>query len=140
MGVPIYAPDSLKIVHVTKVDFSRRHTQEPLYLVQYDREIPVIQVHLYLNGNVYSIPAGETVDVKVRWGKDDSHFVHKDILGSNEARTIVYIGVDLEMTKNPGVYNPILELVVPINDTINKSGSSPFKVVVEQNPIENTEE
>lgn len=137
MGINTYIPDSNKIVHKTKVDFMKRIVPETVHIVQYDAFIPVIEVSLYSNGSVYSISNDPNVEMKVRWSnKDGRSFVKKDILGCNNTRNIVYFSVDSDMTNEFGIFNPILELVVPVNDTFNTVGSSPLIFQIDENPIQ----
>ena len=136
MGINTYTPDSNKIVHKTKVDFVKRIVPERIHIVQYDSVIPVIAVNLYTNGDIQVLPNDPLIDMKVRWSKNGRDFTHKDILGCNQARNIVYFSIDSEMSEQYGVYYPILELVVPVNDTFDRVGSSSMIFEVHQNPIE----
>lgn len=135
MSIITYVPNENKIVHETKVDFSKRVVPETIQLVQYDSGIPIIAVSLYLNGQVYSILDDIALAMKVRWSKTGQPFVHKDILGCNAARTIAYVGIDSEMTDIYGEYNPVLELVETVNNIDKRMGSSSFPVIVNRNPI-----
>ena len=73
MAVTTYAIPSGRIVHETKVDFSYRSVQKPIHIVQYDKQLPIIAVSLYVSGNLYSLPAN--FDVNVKLGKRDKTFV-----------------------------------------------------------------
>jgi len=136
MGIDIYTPDLRNIVHETKVDFMKRIIPRTVHIVQYDSLIPVIKVLLYLNGSKYSIVDDPNVEMKVRWSKKGNlSFIEKDILGCNSTRDAIYFSVDSDMTNDFGTFNPILELVVPVNDTLNRVGSSPMIFEIDANPI-----
>lgn len=132
MSVITYVPDGNKIVHETEVDFYGRPTVKDIQLVQYDSVIPIIAVSLFMNGEIYVIPNDPLIDGKIRWSKDGRNFVHKDILGCNATRDVIYIGMDAEMSDKDGTYNPVIELIEPNN----RVGSSPFSVVINRNPIQ----
>jgi|LGOV01.1.fsa_nt_gb hypothetical protein len=132
MSVITYVPTVSKIVHETEVDFYGRPRAKDIQLMQYDSVIPIIAIALYMNKERYSIPNDPTIDCKVRWSKDGKQTVHKDILGCNSARDIVYVETDSLMTIEHGEYNPVIELIEPNN----RVGSSPFKVIINRNPIQ----
>lgn len=137
MGIDIYTPDSNKIVHKTKVDFIKRIIPETIHLVQYDSIIPVVEVSLYFNGDVYTIDDNENVSMKIRWGrKYEEPFVIKDILGCNNSRDKIYFSIDSDMTHEFGFFNPILELVVNNDSTKQRLGSSAMIFEVDSNPIQ----
>ncbi len=131
MCIDIYMPDSNKIVHKTKVDFMKRIIPETIYLVQYDSLIPVIEVRLYSNGVPFIISDNEGVEMSVRWGDG----IKKDILGCNPDRSTIYFDISQEMSNKFGLFNPILELIVQINETTQKLGSSKMIFNIDENPI-----
>lgn len=135
MSINTYVPDDTKILHIAKVDFSRRVSPEKIHLVQYDSGIPVVAVELYNNGKIYILPDSTDLEVKVRWGITNTKFIHKDILGCNEERNKVYFEIDSDLTDIPGTFNPILELVENSNENIGILGSSPMIFIIERNPI-----
>ena len=131
MGIDIYTPDSNKIIHKTKVDFIKRIIPETIYLVQYDSLIPIIEVDLYSNGIPFIIPDNEGVEMSVRWDNG----IKKDILGCNLDRSTVYFDISQEMSNKFGLFNPILELVVHVNEITQKLGSSKMIFNIDENPI-----
>lgn len=138
MGTELYTPSSNSIIHNTKVDFTNRLIlQKTINLVQYDRNMPIIAVSLYKNGVIYSLPVGMTV--KIRWGKKDRTFVYKEALGCNTGRNIIYFDVDEQMTYFHGKLDPIIELVDSSGSTPAMAGSSSIPVVIEKNPIQETD-
>jgi len=107
-------------------------------VVQYDKQLPIVAVELYLSGNLYTLPA--TMDVKIRFGeKKDKTFIYKNVLGCNEARTIVYFDVDEQMSYFSGSYNPTLELSVIGTNPLEKAGSSAIPIVIDRNPVQETD-
>lgn len=137
MAVISYTPESFMIVHQTMVDFSHRTIEKPINLVQYDAEIPVIAVSLYLKGHPYTIPVSDTnITIKVRWGKKGNSYVYKDILGCNAERNVVYFGIDTDMSSEHGVFNPIIELIVTSGGKEYKVGSSQMTIIFDRNPVQ----
>lgn len=130
MEINTYIPDSNKIVHTTQVDFVRRNVNNPIYLVQYDTNIPIIKMDLFNNAEKYTIP--ENAIVNIRWPKRDGTYVYKRVLGCDPNRNSVYIDVDTNMSVIPGTIYPIIELI--INNGI--AGSQNFKVAIERNAID----
>lgn len=129
-----YTIPANRILHSTKVDFSHRVVNKAIHVVQYDKQMPIIAVELNLSSASYTVPAG--MEVRVRWSKPDNTFVYKDVLGSNADRTIVYFDVDEQMSFYSGSCDPIIELY--ISDT-EKAGSSPIPIVIDKNPIQDSD-
>lgn len=130
MAITTYVPDSSLILHETKVDFIKRDIVEYVHVVQYDKNLSLLAIELYMDGEVYTLPPDSFV--KIRWGKEDHTFVYKDALGCNEERNIVYFEVDQQMSYFYGAHYPILELAIDGNF----AGSSPVPVFVDRNPIQ----
>lgn len=134
MSITTYTLSQEKILHDAKIDFTKRNIPSNVYIVQYDAIIPVIGVQLYIRGSLYTLPDDELLEVKVRWGKKDSGiYVYKSLLGCNEARNIVYLEVDSDMTKDHGMFDIIIELSFGNG---SKAGSSPITMIIEPNPIQ----
>ena len=125
-----YTPDSSKVVHSTKVDFITRPMTNPIHLVQYDDTLPIIEVTLYSNGQLYTIPS--TADVNVRFGKGDGTMVYNPVLGWDSNRHIVYIEVTQQMTAVKGTFNPVVEIIY--DDGVVNSGY--LNVIIDRNPIQ----
>jgi len=144
-----YTPSIYKIIHKTSVDFVSRPTQKPIHLVQYDT-IPIIEVFLFLDGVKFFIPEvedleeDETFKVKVRWGKNSTDYIYKDVLGCNEDRDAVYFNIDSDMSNRHGIYNPIIEFIITSgegeSEISEKVGSSPIVINMERNPIQEESE
>ena len=137
MGIDIYMPDSNKIVHETKVDFSYRSVQKPIHVVQYDKQLPIIAVTLYVSGKLYTLPAN--FDVNVKFSKRDKTFIYKPVLGCNADRTVVYFEIDEQMTFIYGLVSPILELSFVDGENVQRAGSSSIAIEIERNPIQETD-
>lgn len=121
-----------KIIHETTVDFgSARPVNSVVHLTQYDNTLPVIAVHLYKNGKVYSLPS-TNVTVMYRWCKPDSKVVYGQVLGCNSDKTIVYFEVTRNMSSVFGDVSPVLELT--INSQI--ACSSNIHITIHRNPIQ----
>jgi len=131
--ITLYNPGDLKIVHVTSVDFIKRPHKKPVHIVQYDKTIPIMKVKLYSNDIEYALP--EDMDVRVRWGKEDNTFVYKDILGCDDERTSIYFEIDEQMSYYAGIVYPIIELKFIADDQEHRAGSAQIPVVIDPNPI-----
>ena len=131
MAVEEYYPSNTRPIHSTKVDFQRRVNTNEIHIVQYDKDLPIIKVHLKMDLKDYSLPPDAIV--MVRWGKPDGTFVYKSVLGCNKTRTIIYFEVDKQMSSEPGAINPILELTVSSGA---QAGSSAIPVIIDRNPIQ----
>lgn len=134
MSVGIYIPKNTEIIHETKVDFLRLVTPViPVNLVQYDSGIQVIAVHLYLDGKPYVIP-DNTHTINIIWGrKRNEPIIKSETLGSNIDRNIIYFKILPEMTKEYGLFKPVLEIVIFKFQLESGSKStefeSPYKII-----------
>ena len=137
MPISTYVVPSSRLVHETKVDFSYRSVNRTIHVVQYDKQLPIIAVTLYVSGKLYTLPAN--FDVNVKFGKRDNTFVYKPVLGCNANRSVVYFEMDEQMTFLAGSVNPIIELSYNDNGTIQRAGSSAIAIEIERNPIQETD-
>lgn len=137
MPITTYVVPSNKIVHETKVDFSYRSAHRSIRIVQYDKQLPIIAVSLYVSGKPYVIPA--EFDVNVKFGKRDKTFVYKPVLGCNADRTVVYFEMDQQMTLIHGPVSPILELSFVDGENVQRAGSSSIAIEIERNPIQESD-
>ena len=63
-------------------DFSIRTIQQIVTIVQYDKQLPVVEVKLFLNGEPYIL--SDDMSAQIRWIKKDRTFTYKSVLGCNE--------------------------------------------------------
>jgi len=124
---------SNRVLHKSKVDFNQHIIVKPVFLVQYDDKLPIIEVLLQKNGVDYVLPTDAIVDIL--WGKPDHTYVRKHVLGCDTTRTKVYFEVDENMSYFFGMHNPIIEL--KING--KTAGSSYIPIDISRNPIQKTD-
>lgn len=128
-----FTPSETDIVHRTQADLIRRPVQNTIHIVQYDDQLPVIEVELYKNGSVYTVP--QNGEVWLRWGIKDHVYTRKLALISPD-RTKVYFRVTYNMDYFYGNVNPILV----VDDGSGKTaGSSPLAILIDKNPIQYAE-
>ena len=121
------------IIHETSVDFVLRSVGKEVHLVQYDNLLPVIKVNLYNNGEKYILP--NEAHVNLRFGKVDRTFVYEEALGCNHDRDAVYFAVTDQMTVINSTVAPVVEIVIGTDH----SSSSSFKVIIDKNPIQDSD-
>ena len=126
----IYVENINDIIHETSVDFVIRPCSREIHIVQYDKELPVIKVNLFREGQPYQLP--NSALVHVRLGKLDNTFVYTNILGMNEDRTIAYFEVTEQMAMIAGRVNPVIEVVYQGKVAC----SSPIPFVISKNPVQ----
>lgn len=131
MSMDIYTPSENDIIHETSIDFVKRIIVVPIYLVQYDRSLPLVAVKLLNNGKDYVVP--QNCDVWIKWAFKYNLHVKKKCMISQDRKT-VYFNVDYEMTQYYGKLNPILELIS--QDDNQSTGSSPIPVTIDRNPVQ----
>lgn len=137
MGITVYTPDFNKhILHKAKVDFIKRGIDSTIHIVQYDSSIPLIEVSLFYDNKVYTIPEDNNINIKIRWGKSENHtYIYKNVLGCNQTRDKIYFNISDDMSSKYGEFNPILELIYE-NDDTKGLGSSEIKFIIDKNPIQ----
>lgn len=121
-----------RIVHDVYVDFVKPYIQKPIHIMQYDRSLPILAIHMLNDREPYVFPDNATG--KIRWHKPDNTFVYKDALGVSEDGTILYVEVDYQMTIWYGSYNQIIEVFIDENTV---AGSSYLPIEIDRNPIQN---
>lgn len=119
-----------QIKHSVIVDFYKRDITQTVYLVQYDRGLPVIEAVLQNNKNPYTLPNNATVNLKIK--KKDGTYVYIPASGTDSERQKVYFVVTGQMTKFSGTYNYVIEIV----DGNNTLQSSYLMLNVLRNPIQ----
>lgn len=128
--VMIYSPPSTAQIKRCSVDFDLRREPPKIYLVQYDKTLPVVEVALNKGGTAYQLP--EDAEVNIRMGKRNKLAVYNPVLGCNEDRDRVYVEITTQMTTQEGVFDPILELMVGGGI----AGTSPIQFIVQRNPVQ----
>ncbi|MBM6898299.1 hypothetical protein H6B10_01025 [Gemmiger formicilis] len=128
--VMIYSPPSTAQIKRCSVDFDLRREPPKIYLVQYDKTLPVVEVALNKGGTAYQLP--EDAEVNIRMGKRNKLAVYNPVLGCNEDRDRVYVEITTQMTTQEGVFDPILELLVGGGI----AGTSPIQFIVQRNPVQ----
>ena len=131
MPISVYTPDGNRIVHRTSADFASRSAIPCcVHLMQYDQTLPIVCVELYLKGQVYVLPSGASVNIRV--GKPDGTKVYNAVSGCNPARNAVYFEVTKQMAAAWGTALASLELV--IDNRI--AGSSYIALDIDRNPAQ----
>lgn len=121
--------DSNRILHHTEADLIDRRIPNVIRLVQYDDTLPVIAVDLKSGGVNYSLPSGAACNIRIR--KPDDTIVYNPALGCDSTRTIVYFEVTPQMGGVVGELQTVLEVIL----NAKTAGTSPLRIVVENNPI-----
>ncbi len=129
----IFTPNEYQVVHKVNVDFGYKSIPVPVYLVQFDRDIPVIEVTLHNFGKTYVVPDGATVNIKFK--KKDNTFVYKNADGFNEKKTAAFFTVDEQMTTIGGKQIACVE--VAYNGGV--IATSYIFITVSENPIQETD-
>lgn len=131
-----YTPKATDHVYDFDVDFIRRNVPHIQRLVQYDAGMPVMALHIFKNGLVYRLPStGQDYieDITVRFKRSDGVVFIKELLGTNADRSILYIGVDEDMSGVAGIADVVVEL---IDNHGNVAHSAVFKMEFEKNPVQ----
>lgn len=123
------SPPENSIVHSTSVSLTSRSPSDPVHLVQYDDTLPMVAVALTSNGQLYTVPSGAAVNVRL--AKPDGHYVYDPAYGVSSDGQTVYIAVTVQMTAVSGKVSPIIEVVV--NGTV--AGTGFFVLDIDPNPI-----
>lgn len=121
--------DSNRILHHTEADLIDRRIPNVVRLVQYDDTLPVIAVDLKAGGVTYILPEGAACNIRIR--KPDNTIVYNPALGCDSTRTIVYFEVTPQMGGVIGELQTVLEVIL----NAKTAGTSPLRIVVENNPI-----
>ncbi len=128
-----FTPNEYQVVHKVNVDFGYKSIPVPVYLVQFDRDIPVIEVTLHNFGKAYVVPDGAIVNIKFK--KKDNTFVYKHADGFNEKKTAAYFVVDKQMTNISGKQIACIE--VSYNGGV--IATSYIFVTITENPIQQSD-
>lgn len=121
--------DSNRILHHTEADLIDRRIPSVIRIVQYDDTLPVIAVDLKAGGVNYTLPAGAACNIRIR--KPDDTIVYNPAIGCDSTRSVVYFEVTPQMGVVVGELQTVLEVIL----NAKTAGTSPLRIVVENNPI-----
>lgn len=133
MSISVYTPSSSKIVHYAYADFISRQIGRPVHIVQYDDCVPILAVRLYRDGQKYYIPSN--ADVNIRMGKPDGKFIYNPALGCDTTRQTIYFEVTSQMAAFAGNVSPVVEIT---NEGLSVA-SSPIGIIIDRNPVQDSE-
>lgn len=126
-----YTPSASKIIHNTRVDFSKKIVAPVVFLVQGDDKLPIVKVDLYNNGDPYALQSNSSVNIRV--GKPDGTYVYNPALGWTSDRKSVYVEITQQMVAVPARLHPVLEVMV--GTEVANTGYIELEVL--RNPIQN---
>lgn len=104
------SPPSTSIQHAVQVSLTDRAPASVVHLVQYDTTVPIIAVTLTANGQLYTVPTGAAVNIRL--AKPDGTYVYNPAYGLSADRQTVYIAVTVQMTVCIGKLSPVVEVVI----------------------------
>lgn len=118
----------MSIKHTTTVDIGDlRKLSKPIHLMQYDKSLPEIEVHITKDGQEYTIPSGYSATI--RWGKPDKHGC--TATGTVSGSTVTFL-VTEQMACVAGINKVTVEIV---ESDSSQAGTAKFEVIVDSNPI-----
>ena len=124
------APEG-RIIHKTYAVLSGAVIPQRVHVTQYDESLPVIACTLYKDGQLYTIPDGASV--RLRMNKNGLPVYH-EAMGINDARHVVYLEITAQMTVLYGEFAMVLEVETSDGKT---AGTSYLRLIVRQNPVQN---
>lgn len=133
MSISVYTPSSSKIVHYAYADFVSRQIGRPVHIVQYDDCVPILAVRLYQDGQKYYIPSN--AESNIRMEKPDGNFIYNPALGCDTTRQTVYFEVTPQMAAFAGIVSPVVEIT---NERLSVA-SSPIGIIIDRNPVQDSE-
>lgn len=118
----------MSIKHTTTVDIGDLLTlSKPIHLMQYDKSLPEIEVHITKDGQEYTIPSGYSATI--RWGKPDKH-------GCTTTGTVSGSTVTFQVTEQMACVAGRSKVTVEIVESdSSQAGTAKFEVIVDSNPI-----
>ena len=126
------APEG-RIIHKTYAVLSGAAIPQRVHVTQYDESLPVIACTLYKDGQLYTIPDGASV--RLRMNKNGLPVYH-EAMGIDDARHVVYLEITAQMTVLYGEFAMVLEVETSDGKT---AGTSYLRLIVRQNPVQNPE-
>ena len=124
------APEG-RIIHKTYAVLSGAAIPQRVHVTQYDESLPVIACTLYKDGQLYTIPDGASV--RLRMNKNGLPVYHEAI-GIDDARHVVYLEITAQMTVLYGEFAMVIEVETSDGKT---AGTSYLRLIVRQNPVQN---
>lgn len=118
----------MSIKHTTTVDIGDLRTlSKPIHLMQYDKSLPEIEVHITKDGQEYTIPSGYSATI--RWGKPDKH-------GCTATGTVSGSTVTFQVTEQMACVAGRNKVTVEIVESdSSQAGTAKFEVIIDSNPI-----
>lgn len=118
----------MSIKHTTTVDIGDLRTlSKPIHLMQYDKSLPEIEVHITKDGQEYTIPSGYSATI--RWGKPDKH-------GCTATGTVSGSTVTFQVTEQMACVAGRSKVTVEIVESDSSHAvTAKFEVIVDSNPI-----
>jgi hypothetical protein len=118
----------MSIKHTTTVDIGDLRTlSKPIHLMQYDKSLPEIEVHITKDGQEYTIPSGYSATI--RWGKPDKH-------GCTATGTVSGSTVTFQVTEQMACVAGRSKVTIDIVESDSShAGTAKFEVIVDSNPI-----
>ena len=126
------APEG-RIIHKTYAVLSGAAIPQRVHVTQYDESLPVIACTLYKDGQLYTIPDGASV--RLRMNKNGLPVYH-EAMGIDDARHVVYLEITTQMTVLYGEFAMVIEVETSDGKT---AGTSYLRLIVRQNPVQNPE-
>ena len=118
----------MSIKHTTTVDIGDLRTlSKPIHLMQYDKSLPEIEVHITKDGQEYRIPSGYSATIP--WGKKDKH-------GCTATGTVSGSTVTFQVTEQMACVAGRSKVTVEIVESdSSQAGTAKFEVIIDSNPI-----
>ena len=133
MATNVITAPSGRIVHNTYAVLVGTAMPQRVHVTQYDESLPVIACTMYKDGQLYTIPDGASV--RLRMNKNGLPVYH-EAMGIDDARHIVYFEITSQMTVLYGEFAMVIEVETSDGKT---AGTSYLRLIVRQNPVQNPE-
>lgn len=133
MATEVMTEPEGRIIHKTYAVLSGAAIPQRVHVTQYDESLPVIACTLYKDGQLYTIPDGASV--RMRMNKNGLPVYH-EAMGIDDARHVVYLEITAQMTVLYGEFAMVIEVETSDGKT---AGTSYLRLIVRQNPVQNPE-
>lgn len=124
-----YTPPADSVIIDIDVDFVTRPITPPIHLVQFDKVLPVLAIHMYSNRSAYSMPQQSTAAIRVNNGNGTYYYAFAE--GRSADFTTVYFQIQAALCLDPGFKPGVIE----ISNSDGLVNSSSIQIEVEQNPV-----